>query len=77
VLNARAAGRVTLRRGRHTQHYTIREATPVQAGPVLKRYIEIARVTRPFFQARPDAPVSAFVAEAHRHPVFALDPESS
>jgi hypothetical protein len=29
-------------------------------------------MTRPFFDARPDSPLEAFVAEAHRHPVFRI-----
>jgi deazaflavin-dependent oxidoreductase (nitroreductase family) len=74
VLNARAAGRVTLRRGRESRDFTVREVPAVEAGPVLKRYIAIASATRPYFQAGKDAPVADFVAEAHRHPVFELLP---
>jgi hypothetical protein len=29
-------------------------------------------ITRPFFDAKLDAPLEAFVAEAHRHPVFRI-----
>jgi deazaflavin-dependent oxidoreductase (nitroreductase family) len=74
VRNARAAGRVTLRRGRDTREYTIRELPPAEAGPILKRYLAIAGATRPYFRATRDSPVDAFVAEADRHPVFALIP---
>lgn len=74
VLNARAAGRVTLRRRRQTLAYAIREVTAEEAGPVLKQYIGIAKVTRPYFQATPDASVAEFIAEADRHPVFELTP---
>jgi deazaflavin-dependent oxidoreductase (nitroreductase family) len=74
VLNARAAGRVTLRRGRETGDYTIREVSAAEAGPVLKRYLAIAGATRPYFLATKDSPVDAFIAEADRHPVFALTP---
>lgn len=72
VLNARAAGQVTLRRGRDRRAYSVRELPPEQAGPILRRYIRIAPATRPYFQARKDAPVAEFTAEAHRHPVFEL-----
>jgi deazaflavin-dependent oxidoreductase (nitroreductase family) len=72
VHNARAAGRVTLSRRRTTRHYTIREASAVEAGPVLKRYLAVATATRKYFQADKDAPVEQFVAEADRHPVFEL-----
>jgi deazaflavin-dependent oxidoreductase (nitroreductase family) len=72
VLNARAAGEVTLsRRGRRTGH-AVREVGPDEAGPVLKHYIRLARPTRPYFSASLDSPVGDFAAEADRHPVFAL-----
>lgn len=72
VRNARAAGQVQLSRGRITRICRVREASPAEAGPVLKRYVRIATATRPYFAAPPGAPVAAFVAEAGRHPVFAL-----
>ena len=70
--NARATGWVTLRRGRDRQNCTIRELSPAEAGPILKRYIGIAPAARPYFQASKDSPVGDFIAEAHRHPVFEL-----
>ena len=51
VLNARAAGQVTLRRGRHSQNCAIRERPPAQAGPSLQRYIGLAPATRPYLEA--------------------------
>ncbi|MGR6914209.1 nitroreductase family deazaflavin-dependent oxidoreductase [[Actinomadura] parvosata] len=74
VHNVRADGHVSLRRRFETRAYTVREATPQEAGPVLKRYIAIATPTRPYFLATPDSPVEAFVAEAGHHPVFELVP---
>jgi deazaflavin-dependent oxidoreductase (nitroreductase family) len=75
VHNARADGRVTLRRRGDTRAYTVREVTsPQEAGPVLKRYVAVASATRPYFQAAKDSPVDDFVAEADRHPVFELIP---
>jgi deazaflavin-dependent oxidoreductase (nitroreductase family) len=74
VLNARAAGRVALRRGRVSRDYTIRELPPAQSGPILQRYIRIAPATRPYFQAGKDSPAEDFTAEADRHPVFELTP---
>jgi deazaflavin-dependent oxidoreductase (nitroreductase family) len=74
VLNARAAGQVTLRRGHHSQIYAIRELPPAQAGPILQRYIGLAPATRPYFGASKDSPVAEFTAEADRHPVFELTP---
>ena len=72
VHNARAAGRVTLTRGRNTREYGIREVDPEEAGPVLQRYVRIAPATRRYFLATKDSPVEDFVAEADRHPVFEL-----
>ena len=70
--NARASGTVTLRHGRRRHDYAVRDATPDEAGPVLKRYVAVATKTRDRFTATVDAPVEAFVAEAADHPVLAL-----
>jgi hypothetical protein len=72
VRNARASGRVSLARRGDRQDYAVREVSPREAGPVLKRYVGIATATRPYFDARTDSPVEDFVAEANRHPVFEL-----
>lgn len=72
VLNARAAGRVVLRRGGRRLDCAVREVSAEEAGPVLKEYIGMAKPPRPYFDATLDAPVEEFVAEAGRHPVFAL-----
>jgi deazaflavin-dependent oxidoreductase (nitroreductase family) len=72
VRNARAAGRVLLSRGGRSETLPIRELAPAEAAPVLQRYIRRVPITRPYFDARPDSPLAAFVAEAPRHPVFQL-----
>ena len=72
VHNARAAGEVTLQRGRRKDRVRIEELDPHRAGPVLKRYVEHERIVRPWFDAHPGDTVDAFVAEAPRHPVFRL-----
>lgn len=74
VKNARAAGRVTLSRGRRSETASIAELGPAESAPVLKAYIKNVAVTRPFFDAQPDSPLEAFVAEAPRHPVFSIRP---
>ena len=74
VHNARAAGQVTLTRRRDRRDYIIREASPEEAGPVLKRYVALAPAARRSFQAAKDSPVADFVTEAGRHPVFELSP---
>lgn len=73
VHNARAAGSVVLRRrGRATEH-SVREATPAEAAPVLRRYLRLYPVVAPFFDAGFRDPLETFAAEAARHPVFRLD----
>jgi deazaflavin-dependent oxidoreductase (nitroreductase family) len=74
VRNARAAGRVTLRRRRETLDYAVREVAPEAAGPMLKAYVQISRPTRPYFRADKDAPLGEFIDEADRHPVLELIP---
>ncbi len=72
VKNARAAGRVTITRGRNSETVTIAEVSPAEGAPVLKQYINLETITRPYFNLEPDAPLEAFAAEAARHPVFHL-----
>jgi deazaflavin-dependent oxidoreductase (nitroreductase family) len=75
VLNARAAGWVELRRGRRRERLSVVELEPGEAVPVLRRYYELGRVTRPFFDVDLDSPDAEWLAEAPRHPVFGLVPE--
>lgn len=74
VHNVRATGRVHLLRGRHDEDCRVREVSPQEAGPVLKRYLAITGPPRRYFRATVDSPVEDFVAEAADHPVFALTP---
>ena len=39
---------------------------------MLKLYVTRVPITRPYFDARPEADLAAFRAEAPRHPVFAI-----
>ena len=72
VVNARAEGAVSLRRGRQSERFTVTELDAAESARVLKRYVEQERIVRPWFDAAHDGPVEAFVAEADRHPVFRL-----
>ena len=56
VLNARAAGRVTLHRRGQRLDCTVREVAAEEAGPILKEYIKMARPTRRYFNATPTRP---------------------
>lgn len=72
VRNARAAGEVQLARAGRRERLAIEPVDPEHAAPILKRYLARVPVVRPFFDVRPDSPLTAFVAEAPRHPVFRL-----
>jgi deazaflavin-dependent oxidoreductase (nitroreductase family) len=72
VRNARAAGQIILSRGGRSETLSIRELDATDAAPVLQRYVTRVPITRPYFDAKPDSPLTAFEAEAPRHPVFAL-----
>lgn len=72
VRNARAAGRVTLSRGRRSETLTATPLGPADSAVVLRQYLREVPITRPYFDVRPDSPLEAFAAEAPRHPVFAL-----
>jgi len=54
VRNARAAGEVRLGRGGRSEKFSVVEATPEAAIPVLRAYIDEIKVTRPYFDAGPD-----------------------
>src|SRR5205823_10782155 len=72
VKNARAAGEVELSRARRSERLQVAELSAEEAAPVLATYWRRVRVTRPFFDAQPQAPDEQWVAEAARHPVFRL-----
>ena len=75
VLNARAAGQVTLMRGRRSETVDLIELDTAEAAPILKQYLTdlpMARPVQPFFDATPQSPLAAFEAEASRHPVFRI-----
>lgn len=74
VRNARAAGEVELRRGRRRERLALVEIPAADRAPILHRYAREVRVTRQFFDARVEDGVTAFAAEADRHPVFELVP---
>ena len=72
--NARAAGRAELRSGRRSEMVRVKELAPEAAAPALKAYLERVPITRPYFDAAPDAPLATFVTDATRHPVFLVVP---
>jgi deazaflavin-dependent oxidoreductase (nitroreductase family) len=71
--NARAAGQVTLRRGRAAESLIATELPAHEAAPILKRYLaEHPRTVGAYFDVDKDAALEDFAAEAARHPVFRL-----
>jgi deazaflavin-dependent oxidoreductase (nitroreductase family) len=72
VRNLRAAGRATLARGGRTESVAVREIKSEEAAPVLKLYVTRVPITRPYFDVKPESDLTAFRAEAPRHPVFAI-----
>ena len=72
VHNARAAGQVSLHRGRRQERLAVEEVGAAEAAPILRAYLEQVSIVRPYFAAGPGDPVEAFAAEAGRHPVFRL-----
>jgi deazaflavin-dependent oxidoreductase (nitroreductase family) len=72
VRNARAAGRITLTRGRRSESVRIVELSAADAAPVLKKYLAQVPVVRPFFDVTPKSDLRDFAAEASRHPVFQI-----
>jgi len=73
VKNARAAGEITLFRGGVTETHKIQELGAKESAPVLKEYLALEGIVRPYFDAQPDSPLEAFEAEADKHPVFLLE----
>jgi deazaflavin-dependent oxidoreductase (nitroreductase family) len=73
VRNARAAGRVELRRGRRHERCAVVELEPEAAVPVLREYYRRSTVTHSFFDVDLRSSLESWVDEASRHPVFRLE----
>ncbi len=58
------------------QRLAVEELSPTDAVPVLKRYYQLGRVTRPFFECSLGSSDEEWLVEAPRHPVFHLSEES-
>jgi deazaflavin-dependent oxidoreductase (nitroreductase family) len=76
VRNVRAAGEVTLSRGRQSHRFDVEEAEGPAAVPVLRKYMTEVRVTHAYFDAGPDSSDEDVAAELRRHPVFRLIPRN-
>lgn len=74
VRNAREAGVVTLERAGRSERFSLIPLEGEAAGAILKRYLQLEPITRPYFGVSEDAPAEAFEGEAATHPVFKLMP---
>jgi deazaflavin-dependent oxidoreductase (nitroreductase family) len=74
VHNARESGVVTLARGGRSERYSVTPLQGSEAAAVLRRYLKLEPITRPYFTASADAPEQAFEGEVRTHPVFKLEP---
>jgi deazaflavin-dependent oxidoreductase (nitroreductase family) len=72
VLNARVAGQITLTKNARNELLNITELSAAESAPILKKYLALAPITQPYFDAKPNSPVESFLLEASRHPVFRL-----
>lgn len=72
VKNARAAGWVELRRGRRRERLAVEALGSEDAVSVLRRYYELSRFTRRFFDVDLGSSDAEWLAEAPQHPVFRL-----
>ena len=71
--NARAAGRVVLRRGASAETLTVREIADSDKPEVIKAFLDrFASQVQRFFDVPAGSPADAFRATASRTPVFEL-----
>ena len=75
VRNARAAGRVTLRKGRRREEFAVRELGLAERPELLKAYLDrFALTVQRYFPISRGSSVSEFAPIAERYPVFELTP---
>jgi deazaflavin-dependent oxidoreductase (nitroreductase family) len=73
VKNVRAAGQVTLSRGRGYEILNVTEIEPEHAAPVIQKFTSEVPFSGRIMNVSADAPLEEFVSAARRHPVFRLD----
>jgi deazaflavin-dependent oxidoreductase (nitroreductase family) len=73
VRNARASGRVSLRRGRDRHTYRLEELPPDDRPKILQSYLKTyVREVQRYFTVKDGSELDAFRAIADKHPVFRL-----
>ena len=75
VRNARAPGRVTLRKGHQSDDFAVREVGLAERPELLKAYLDrFALTVQRYFPIPRGSPASEFAPIAERYPVFELTP---
>jgi hypothetical protein len=77
VRNAREAGAVTLTRRGRSESFSLVPLYGAEAGEILRLYLRLEPIMRPYFGVSGDAPKEAFEGEVATHPVFKLTPGTS
>lgn len=73
VRNARASGRIALRRGRASQTYRVEELPAEERPEFLRAYLKAyVREVQRYFTVKDGSDLDAFRAVADKHPVFRL-----
>jgi len=72
VLNVRSNPRARLSRSRSSEHVLLSELEPSDAIPTLRAYLAEAPIVRPYFDVTLSSSDAEYLAEAPRHPVFAI-----
>lgn len=73
VRNARAAGRITLRKGSRRQEFSVREVAAPERPSLLRAYLDrFAPTVQRYFPVPRSAAESAFAPIASRYPIFEL-----
>jgi deazaflavin-dependent oxidoreductase (nitroreductase family) len=71
VRNARASGRITLKKGAQSEEHGLREVPDAEKPEILKAYLDRFKLTvQRYFPVPAGSPPEAFVAHAARYPVF-------
>jgi deazaflavin-dependent oxidoreductase (nitroreductase family) len=74
VRNIRASHQAVLTRSRRSESITVIEVSQEEAAPVLKRYLEIVPLVRPYFIVTTKSSLADIAREAPLHPVFRIQP---
>ena len=72
VLNVRTTPRARLSRSRWSEDVVLSELAPEDAIATLRAYLAKAPIVRPYFEVTPSSSDAEYLAEAPRHPVFAI-----